>query len=1081
VFDRRLPLTLAALLLAVPFVGRAQAIYDSTVFAGLTWREIGIFRGGRTVAVAGSAARPREYWIGTTGGGVFKSTDGGDTWTAAADKYFGGTIGAFGVSASNPDIVYVGSGEFPIRGNVSRGDGVFKTTDGGKTWTALGLAGTRQIARVRVHPTNPDIVYVAAQGDPFGPSADRGVYKSTDGGKTWNKVLFRNDSTGASDLILDPSNPDVLYATLWQTRRRPWTLTSGGAGSGIFKSTDAGAHWTELTHNPGLPTGMLGNMGITVSPVKPARVWALIEADSGGVYRSDDGGATWSWINHDHKLRVRAWYYMKIHADPKDSNEIYATNVIFYRSKDGGRTFQQINVLHGDTHDLWIAPNDPDRMIMGDDGGATVSINGGTTWSDQDFATAQFYHVATTNHFPYRVCGAQQDNSGVCGPSRWPGGIDRSQWYDVSGESGFIQARPDTPDVTFGGDNSGFLIRIDHRTNTGQIVNPWPDAPDGHPASEGKYRFQWTAPLLISPHDPNTMYIGGNVLFKTTNEGKSWTAVSPDLTRHDPATLGPSGGPITLDQTTAEYYATIFALAESPLVKGLIWVGSDDGLIHLTRDGGLHWANVTPAGFGDFTRVSIIEPSHYAPGTAYVAANRYQMQDEAPYIYKTTDYGKTWTKLVTGIPATEFARSVREDPVRRGLLFASTERGVYVSFSDGAQWQSLRRNLPIVPVHDLVIKDGDLIAATHGRSFWILDDISPLEQLADSTLAASGDLYRPRSPYRLDWGQSGGFGDNPAHPVGKNPPSGAVIYYSLKTANQTITLDVLDSAGAVIRSFSSAQDSLTRADSLAGEASKKARTDSLHQAGITDSTKVDSILGDTLKDDDKPWPHRPAPEPRLPNKAGLNRFAWSLRYPGARSFWGIRDIATDGPMALPGRYRLRLHVGNETYVQPLVVRPDPRGHATPAALAQQFRLLRQIRDTVNAATSTIVALRNARAQLDDRIPKLSGEAATRAQALRDRLWAAEDSLYQGRLQDIEDELIYAGRPVERISSLSGMAESADGRPPQQVYDVFAMFAPALQKELQAAHDALGAVSGAGLSITPGTVELRKPAPVGGKN
>ena len=1080
-FDRRLSLTLAALLLAVPIVGRAQATYDSTVFAGLTWREIGIFRGGRTVAVAGSAARPREYWMGTTGGGVFKSTDGGDTWTAAADKYFGGTIGAFGVSASNPDIVYVGTGEFPIRGNVSRGDGVFKTTDGGKTWTALGLAGTRQIARVRVHPTNPDIVYVAAQGDPFGPSPDRGVYKSTDGGKTWNKVLFRNDSTGASDLIIDPSNPDVLYATLWQTRRRPWTLTSGGAGSGIFKSTDAGAHWTELTHNPGLPTGVLGNMGITVSPVKPSRVWALIEADSGGVYRSDDGGATWSWINHDHKLRVRAWYYMKIYADPKDSNEIYATNVIFYRSKDGGRTFQQINVLHGDTHDLWIAPNDPDRMIMGDDGGGTVSINGGTTWGDQDFATAQFYHVATTNHFPYRVCGAQQDNSGVCGPSRWPGGIDRSQWYDVSGESGFIQARPDTPDVTFGGDNSGFLIRINHNTNTGQIVNPWPDSPDGHPASEGKYRFQWTAPLLISPHDPNTMYIGGNVLFKTTNEGKSWTAVSPDLTRHDPATLGPSGGPITLDQTTAEYYATIFALAESPLVKGLIWVGSDDGLIHLTRDGGLHWTNVTPAGFGDFTRVSIIEPSHYAPGTAYVAANRYQMQDEAPYIYKTTDYGKTWTKLVSGIPATEFARSVREDPVRRGLLFASTERGVYVSFSDGALWQSLRRNLPIVPVHDLAIKDGDLIAATHGRSFWILDDISPLEQLADSSLAASGHLYRPRSPYRVDWGQSGGFGDNAAHPVGKNPPSGAVIYYSLKSANQTITLDVLDSGGTVIRSFSSTQDSLTRADSLAGEATKKARTDSLHQAGITDSTKVDSILGDSLKDDDKPWPHRPAPEPRLPSKAGLNRFAWSLRYPSAQSFWGLRDIATDGPMALPGRYRLRLHVGNETYVQPLVVRADPRGHATPAALAQQFRLLRQIRDTVNAATSTIVALRNARAQLDDRIPKLSGEAATRAQALRDRLWAAEDSLYQGRLQDVEDELVYAARPAERISSLFGMAESADGRPPQQVYDVYAMFAPALQKELQAAHDALGAVSGAGLSITPGTVELRKPAPVGGKN
>ena len=1079
--NRRTFLALSVALLAVPSVAQGQAPYDSTVLAGLTWREIGIFRGGRTVAVAGSVARPREYWMGTTGGGVFKSTDGGETWTPVSDKYFGGTIGAFGVSASNPDIVYVGTGEFPIRGNVSRGDGVFKTTDGGKTWTALGLAGTRQIARVRVHPTNPDIVYVAAQGDPFGPSADRGVYKSTDGGKTWTKVLFRNDSTGASDLILDPSNPDILYATLWQSQRKPWTLVSGGAGSGIFKTTDAGAHWTELTHNPGLPAGLLGNMGITVSPAKPARVWALIEADSGGIYRSDDGGATWSWINQDHKLRVRAWYYMKIYADPRDSNEIYATNVIFYRSKDGGRTFQHIDVLHGDTHDLWIAPNDPDRMIMGDDGGGTVSINGGKTWSDQDFATAQFYHVTTTNHFPYKVCGAQQDNSGVCGPSRWPGGIDRAQWYDVAGESGYIQARPDTPDVTFGGDNSGFLIRIDHKTGLGQVVNPWPDAPDGHPASEGRYRFQWTAPLLISPHDPNVLYIGGNVLFKSTNEGQSWTAISPDLTRHDPATLGTSGGPITLDQTTAEYYATIFALAESPVVKGLIWAGSDDGLIHLTRDGGLHWADVTPAGFGNFTRVSIIEPSHYAPGTAYMAANRYQQQDEAPYIYKTTDFGHTWTKLVGGIPPTEFVRSVREDPVRRGLLFASTERGVYVSFNDGGLWQSLRRNLPIVPVHDLAIKDGDLIAATHGRSFWILDDISPLEQLADSALQGAAHLYRPRPAYRVDWGGGSGFGENAAHPVGKNPPTGAMVYYWLKTAGQSITLDVLDSSGAVIRSFSNGQDSLARVDSLAADSTKKARTDSLHRAGITDSTKVDSILGDSLKDDDKPWPRRPAPDPRIPNKIGLNRFAWSLRYPGATSFWGNRDMPTDGPMAVPGRYRVRLHVGGQTYVQALRVLADPRGHATAAALAQQFRFLRQLRDTMNAATTTIVALRNVRAQLDGRIATLSGDGLARARALRDRLWAAEDSLYQGRLQDVEDELVYAQRPAERIGSLVGMVESADGRPPQQVYDVYAMFAPVLQQELQAAHDALGAVSGAGLSITPGTVELRKPAPVGGKN
>jgi hypothetical protein len=585
------------------------------------------------------------------------------------------------------------------------------------------------------------------------------------------------------------------------------------------------------------------------------------------------------------------------------------------------------------------------------------------------------------------------------------------------------------------------------------------------------------------------MYIGGNVLFKTTNEGQSWKVVSPDLTRHDPATLGPSGGPITLDQTTAEYYATIFALAESPLVKGLLWVGSDDGLMHLTRDGGLHWSDITPQGFGGFTRVSIIEPSHYAAGTAYVAANRYQMQDEAPYIYKTTDYGHTWTKLVNGIPPTEFVRAVREDPVRKGLLFASTERGVYVSFNDGGLWQSLRRNLPIVPVHDLAIKEGDLIAATHGRSFWILDDIGPLEQLADSTMQGDAHLFRPRPAYRVDWGSGGGFGDNPAHPVGKNPPSGATIYYWLKTASQTIALEVLDSAGRTIRSFSSGQDSLSRADSLAMDSTKKSRTDSLHRAGVTDSTKVDSILGDTLKDDDRPWPHRPGADPRVPNKAGLNLFAWNLRYPGATSFWGNRDVPTDGPMAVPGRYQVRLHVGSQTYVQSFRVLADPRGHATAASLAQQFRFLQQLRDTVNSATTTIIALRNVRAQLDQRMAKLSGDGMARSQALRNRLWAAEDSLYQGRLQDVEDELVYAQRPAERIGSLVGMVESADGRPPQQVYDVYAMFAPQLQHELMEAHAAIAALtqvnaalSSAGVpAIVPGTVELVRPAPVGGRN
>jgi photosystem II stability/assembly factor-like uncharacterized protein len=1077
-------LGVSLLLLAAAAPARAQASYDSTAFAALHWREIGIFRGGRVVAAAGSAARHDEYWMGTTGGGVFKTTDGGSTWLPATDKYFGGTIGAIAVAPSNPDVVYVGTGEYDPRGNISPGDGVWRTTDGGKTWTSLGLAATEQISRIRVDPSNPDVAYVAALGHIFGPNPERGVYKTTDGGKSWTNVLFRDDSTGAGDLAMDPSNPEVLYAALWQVRRTPWTLVSGGKGSGIFKTTDGGAHWTELTRNPGLPAGLWGNIGLTVSRARPTRLWAIIEADSGGVYRSDDGGATWSWVNRDHKLRERAFYYMRVFADPRDTNVVWAVNTGLYRSKDGGRTFDHVPDPHGDNHDLWIAPDDPQRMIESNDGGSNVSTNGGKTWTDQDYATAQFYHVTTTNHFPYRVCGAQQDNSGVCGPSRWPGGIPRSEWYDVAGEAGYIQARPDSADITYGGDNSNFLARVDHRTGFWRMISPWPDSPDGHAAAEERYRFQWTAPLLISPHDPNTLYLGGNVLFKTTNGGQSWTVISPDLTRHDPGTLGPSGGPITLDQTTAEYYGTIFALAESPLVRGLIWAGSDDGLIHLTRDGGRSWTDVTPRDLPAFTRISIIEASHFEPGAAYVAANRYQLDDMAPIILKTTDYGRTWSRIVSGIPATEFVRAVREDPARRGLLFAGTERGVWVSFDDGGQWQSLRRNMPPVPVHDLALKDGDLIAATHGRSFWILDDITPLEALSPAVVQENAHLFRPRDPYRVDWGSS----DAPAaHPVGKNPASGAVVYYWLKTAHQEVALTVLDSAGHVIRRFTSRQDSITAADSTRMAPILRARRDSLMKAGV-DSVHVDSILGDTTKDGDKPWPHRPPAPPRLPDKAGLNLFAWNLRYPGPAPFWGMNDISTDGPMALPGRYRVRLEVGGQSFEQPFRVRVDPRSKVTPAGLREQFTFLEKIRDTVNAVTTTVITLRNVRSQLEERANALPAGARARgqAQALVARLSALEDSLYQVRLQADEDGLVYPPRAAERISALSWVVGSTDARPTAPSYEVFRALAPDVQRALLAAEEALrggvadvnAALTAAGQpAVVPGDSEIRPPRPV----
>ena len=1095
---RPLPFTAAVALTAVLFCPRpasAQATpYDSTVFAALKWREIGIFRGGRSVSVAGSASRPNEYWMGTTGGGVFKTTDGGNTWLPATDKYFGGTIGAIGVSESNPDIVYVGTGEYPIRGNVSHGDGVFKTTDGGKKWEFVGLAETQQISRVRVHPANPDIVWVGAQGHAFGPNPERGVYKSSDGGKSWRKVLFRKDSTGVSDLVLDPSNPDVLYAAFWQAQRKPWQLVSGGAGGGIFKSTDGGEHWTELTHNPGLPQGLLGNVGLSVSAARPSLVWALIEADAGGVYRSDDGGATWRYVNAERKLRQRPWYYSRIFADPKDTNTVYALNVFAYKSTDGSRTFRHLVDPHGDNHDMWIAPNDPQRMIEGNDGGANVSFNGGKTWTDQDYATAQFYHVTTTNHFPYRVCGAQQDNSGVCGPSRWPGGIDRAQWYDVAGESGHVQARPDEPDITYGGDNSGFLARVDHKTGFWRMISPWPDSPDGHPAGEGKYRFQWTAPLLISPHDPHVLYHGGNVLFRSLNEGASWTVVSPDLTRHDPATLGVSGGPITLDQTTAEYYATIFALAESPRVKGLIWAGSDDGLVHVTRDGGKTWKDVTPPAVAPFTRISVIEASHHAPGTAYVAANRYQLEDMTPYIYKTTDYGATWRKIVNGIPATEFVRAVREDPVRPGLVFAGTERGVWISFDDGANWQSLRLNLPIVPVHDLAIKEGDLIAATHGRSFWILDDISPLRQLSRAVPREAAHLFKPRDAYRVDW--SGGFfgPGTEAHPVGKNPPNGAMIYYWIKEKNREVTLDILDAAGRPIKSFTSKQDSLTVLDSVRTDSVNRVRTDSLKGAGVTDSVKIDSILAaDSLKDEDKQWPRRPPAEPRVANKAGLNMFVWNLRYPDAAAFWGMVGVGTDGPMAPPGSYRVRLRVGGRAYTSGFALKTDPRSKATLADLREQFALLRQIRDTVHAATTAVRTIRNVRAQLEDRLSSVSrsdtGRLGPIVRGLNDRLTAIEAEIYQVRNRSFQDPLNFPPKLVERISALSSVVASTDARPTAQSYDVFRLFAPELQKQLVSLRETLArdlpavnaALKAANLAtVVPRAAELRLPGPVEAK-
>ena len=993
-------------LFLLPALSAAQS-FDTSAFAALRWREIGPYRGGRSVAVAGSNKRPYEYWMGTTGGGVFKTIDGGMSWQPATDKYFGGTIGALAVAESNPDIVWAAGGEADIRGNTAPGDGVWTSRDAGKTWTRVTFFDPKNHApRIRIHPTNPDIVWIGVLGHAFGNNEQRGVFKTTDGGKSWRKVLYRDASTGISDLDIDPSNPNVLYAAFWHAYRTPWALNSGGPGGGIFKSTDGGETWTELTGNPGLPKGVLGKIGLTVSGAKSSRVWALIEAEEGGVYRSDDGGATWARLNDERKLRQRAWYYSRIVADPKDSNVVYGLNVQWFRSRDGGKTFpQNIQVPHGDNHDLWIASNDPDRMIEGNDGGANVSFNGGRSWTNQAYATAQMYHVTTTNHFPYQVCGAQQDNSTLCGPSRKEGGMTMADFKEAAGgESGYLASNPAKPDIIFGGSYGGLLTRKDMATDLERNVSPWPDNPMGYSSEDIQYRFQWTFPIIFSPHNPGVLYAAGSQLFKTTTEGESWTIISPPLARRDPKTMGASGGPITKDQTGVETYGVIFALSESPITPGLIWAGTDDGLVWVTRNGGVNWTNVTPPDIGDFTRVSMIDAGHFNAGTAYVAANRFQQDDFSPILYKTADYGKTWTKIVTGIPAEEFTRAIREDPRKAGLLYAGTEKGVWLSFDDGGHWQSLRRNMPSVPVHDLVVKDNDIVLGTHGRSFWIMDDVAPLRQLAAPVTAKSAHLYKPSDAYRIDWGggfQIPGAGYGGATPSGQNPPSGAVVYYHLKDANARVTLEFLDAKGNLIKSYTS--DSVaTPAPAAGGEGGRGAAR----------------VL-------------------RAPNKAGLNQFNWNLRYPDATRFDGMIFWAGNvtGPLALPGTYTVRLIANGESQSQTFTVKADPRWKVPMADLVAQFDFLIQVRDRVSEANDAVITARDVKAQVEDRL-KQAPQLGDQGKALNGKVTSVEGEIYQIKNQSSQDPLNYPIKLNNKIAALLGMAGSSPGRPPAQAQQVF---------------------------------------------
>jgi photosystem II stability/assembly factor-like uncharacterized protein len=1009
----------------------APDVYNPALFKALRWRSIGPYRGGRVTAVAGVPGQPLVYYMGATGGGVWKTDDAGITWNPVTDGYVKtGSVGAIAVAPSDPNVVYVGMGEADIRSNFSHGDGVYKSVDAGRTWKHAGLSDSRQIGRIAVHPQNADIAFVAALGHPFGPNRERGLFRTRDGGITWENVLFVDDTTGAIDVVIDPVNPRIVYASFWPVYRRPWQIYSGGNGSGPYKSVDGGSTWTASTS--GLPAGMKGRIGLAVSPSRHDRVWAIVEARDGGVFRSDDAGATWQRMNGDSSVRERAWYYSHIIADPKDPETVYVPTLEINKSTDGGRTFQMVRAAHSDNHGLWIAPDDPQRMINGNDGGAAITWNGGRTWTTlQNQPTGQFYHVITDNQFPYRIYGAQQDNTTVSIASRTSGGgIDHTDWYPVGGgESGYVAPDPRDPNIVYAGTYYGVMTRYDHRLGESRNVSVWPETPGGRPAADVKYRFQWTAPIVISPVDPAALFTAANVLFKSTDQGHSWQAISPDLTRNDRTKQGHNGGPLTGDNSSADYYCTIFTVAPSRLEKDTIWTGSDDGLVHVTRDGGKSWKNVTPKQMAEWTRVNIIEASPHDPGTAYVAATRYQSDDFRPYIYKTTDYGATWSLLGRGIPETAFVRVVREDPARRGLLYAGTESGVYVSFDAGGEWQSLQLNLPIVPVTDLAVQKGDLVASTQGRSFWILDDLSAIRQLTGQVSGSSVHLFQPRDTIRMRAGAGGGSG--PVAATGQNPPSGVVIWYSLKDAPADgVSLEVLDRDGKTIRTFRSRDN--------ADNGSVRLQPDQRDAAGSV------RLQPDQAVPERRAFLGPPPSRFRLPAEPGLNRFEWDMRYPDASlppPGTNLFGASVRGPQVVPGTYRARLTAAGTTVTQTFAIKQDPRTSTTADEFEKQFALLMQIHERLTATHDAIADIIAARADVQAAVARATrtpaaATIAAQGTALDASLASVEDALVQMNIRDGNDVLTYPARLNNLMAALAPVVAATDTAPTAQSYEVF---------------------------------------------
>ncbi len=987
--------------------------YPVSLYSQLQWRRIGPYRGGRAVVAAGVPSDPYTYYLGTAGGGLLKTTDGGKTWINISDGYFHSSgVGAIAVAPSDPNVIYVGMGETNIRGDITPGDGVYKSTDAGKTWTNIGLDSTHFISKIIVDPRDPNKVYVAAMGHVFHDNPQRGVYHSVDGGKTWTKILYKDEKTGAIDLAMDPNNPRILYAAMWQAYRAPWGLSSGGPGSSIYKSTDDGATWQDLTKNPGLPKGILGKIGVAVSHGN-STVWAMIEAKHGGLFRSDDGGKTWTLVNDNHDITLRPWYYTKIFADPNNDNVLYTVDEDFWKSIDGGKTFHSIETPHGDNHDLWINPNNSKIMVETNDGGGTVTFNGGKTWTKQNQNTGQFYHVSVDNRFPYQVYGAQQDFSALTIKSRTKGyAITSDAWYPVAGgESGYVLPKPDQPTITFGGGYEGDMERYNEDTKEGFTIAPWPEDMDGYGAVSYKYRLKWTFPIMFSPFNPDAMYVGSQYVLKSTDEGNTWQRISPDLTRDDKAKQQPSGGPITTDETGTENYNTIFSLAESPVQKGVLWAGSDDGLIHISMNDGQTWKDVTPKDLSKFTSgalISMIEPSHFDAGTAYVAVNRYMDDDFHPYVFKTTDFGEHWKMITDGLPENEIVRAVREDPEKEDLLYLGTEYGVWVSFNGGDHWQRLQLNLPVVSVRDLQIqqRENDLVIATHGRGFWILDNLNPLRTLSNKVKNANVYLFKPEHAYLM----KGGNRWKPGEAAGQNPPSGAVIFYDLKKEPEqgtkiNLTFETMD--GDTVRNFSSAN----------GSSDSGAFYESNNLAG-----------GHKVTAD-----------------AGMNRFVWDLRYPDAVEVQGIKSgtfYSRKGPKVAPGMYKVILRAGDKTLSQDLEVRTDPRIQATPDDFARRLVLLKKIHKDLSTVNKAINQIESIHQQIGDILKKYHavagiGNLKQTGKALTDSLDSVETNMIQKHITTDEDVLRYPVKLHTKISALGVTVGNSYARPTvgmEQVFD-----------------------------------------------